>query len=276
MFASPVEALEHFGTKGMKWGVRKERDQSTESASARRQSRRNLDSYIWERTKNEQVFRSMSPEEYNALSTKGRAFVEGHKFQRITADPKASLNGSTYVSHTFEDAQFYRATIPVKGTQGPETQPGSKEYRTAHYEATLKATKKLSSPSEKERVDAFIELMHEPTIFRKGKNAPITGRQYLEAGRAGKFLYRKYDDKEVALREWHDFAASQGNRDNPLVQAYFNKMRKRGYGVLPDDNDRGRLAKDPVILLDPKSVEKLKVRRLTTDEINRAQRDLRP
>ena len=275
-FASPEEALAHFGVKGMKWGVRNERDRSTESAALRKQSAQAFQNYTWSRTKDELIFRTMSDQEYNALTTKGREFTVGHEFRRVGIDPKMELQGATFVSHLRDDSTFYRAAIPVSGTQTKMTAAGAKEYRTTHYEATFRSTQKLSSPSEKERVDAFIELLHEPAIYQKGKNAPITGRQYLEHGRFGKFLYRNYSDKQVALKEWYDFTQSQGNRDNPLAQAYFKKLQQRGYGVIPDTNDAGRYTRDSVIVLDPKSLDRVRVHRLTTDEINRAQRELRP
>lgn len=269
--------LAHFGVKGMRWGVRRERDRSTETRKDRKESRKELEKYIWNLTADEPLFRTMSPEDYAALSKKGESFVKNATIRRVTMDKDTKLQGATYVTKLMEDSEFYRAMLPAYGPQlgNKRTGGGQKEYKKEHYEIVMKATSKLSSPSEKQRVDAYIELLSEPTIQVKGKTAPITGREYLEKNGFPKIMYKRYDNQTMALESWYAFVGSLGDKESPLAQAYFAKIQKLGYNALIDDNDRARYTKKPLILLDPESTVAVKeVRRLTTDEINRAQREL--
>jgi hypothetical protein len=275
---APPNELIHYGVKGMKWGVRKDDPyRSTESKSLRKESARNLNNYMWNAIADEPIFgKTMTKEEYKALSTKGETFVKNTKFRRITPNSEAVVKGNTYVSTLMKDSDFYRAAIP---SVGPNTKGlgggGRKAYKQKHYEIEMKATKKLSSPSEKERVDAFIELLEEPSIQIKSKKAPITGRAYLE--RTGyKPLFKRYETQELAFKAWDEFTSMQGNQDNPLAKAYFEKIKSRGYNAIIDDNDRGKYTDKPLVLLDPESTIKINtVRRLTADEINQAQRRLK-
>jgi hypothetical protein len=275
-FASPGEALAHYGVKGMKWGVRKDDNRSTESRSERKASKKALTNAVYDRVKNDPIWHTMTKAEYNALSSKGEEFAVGTTFKRITDNPSTTVKGATYVSHLKEDSEFYRAAMPALGptAKNPAGFGGRKSYKKDFYEIDMKAVQKLSSPSEKERVDAYISLLETPSVKLAGKNAPITGRQYLEQN-GYKPFFRKYDTQELAFRSWHDFTVSTGDQKNPLAQAYFQTLKDRGYNAIPDDNDGRSLTKKPMILLDPEStVGVSKVHRLTTDEINKAQRSL--
>lgn len=272
--SSPGE-LAHYGVKGMKWGVRRDRDSSTESKALRKESRRNLNDYMWNAIADEPIWgKTMTQSEYKALSTKGETFVKNTTFRRVTPNSETTVKGRTYVSTLMKDSDFYRAAIPSVGPNSKGKGGGLKEYKQKHYEIEMKATKKLSSPSEKERVDAFIELLEEPSVKVKGKNAPITGRAYLEK-MGYKPLFKRYETQQLAFESWDGFTRMQGDQDNPLAKAYFDKIKSRGYNALIDDNDRGRFTDKPVVLLDPESTVTIKnVKQLTTDEINQAQRRL--
>lgn len=272
---APSVELSHHGVKGMKWGVRKDRDLSTESKALRRESSTNLSNYMWNAVKDDPIWgKTMSHEEYNALSTEGEHFIKNTVFRRVTPDSSTTLKGHTYVSTLLKDSEFYRAVIPSVGPQSKNRGAGKKEYKQKHYEIEMKATKKLSSPSEKERVDAFMELLEEPSVKMKGKKAPITGRAYLE--RMGyKPFFKHYETTELGLKAWDGFVQMQGDQKNPLAQAYYEKIKSRGYNALIDDNDRGKYTQKPIVLLDPESTVKIHtVKQLTTDEINQAQRHL--
>ena len=272
---SEEEFLQHFGVKGMKWGVRKERDVSTESKALRKASSKSFNSYMMDKSKDDLLYRAMTKDEYNSLST-GREFLNKNStLFRVTKNSDSTLKGKTYVSQLPEDATFYRAALPAMGPQNKGLPPGAgaKKYQGEHYEIEMTTIKKLSAPSEKERVDAFLEILDEPSV-KVGNKAPVTGREYLTKAGYAPLFSKKYDTQEFGFRTYYDFVRGQGG-DTPINTAYFNKIRSKGFDVISDDYDRGKLTKAPLILLNPEGTHTVKsVRKLTTDEINRSQREL--
>lgn len=269
--------LAHYGVKGMRWGKRKNapRDKSTESRALRKQSAKQLQSYIWDKTKDDNIFgETMTKADYDKLST-GREYVARNtQLNRMTTNPNAVRKGELYVSRLPEDAAFYRAALPAIGPQNKGTGAGMKRYKDDYHELEMKTVKKLSSPSEKERFDAFVEILNEPVV-KVGKKEPMTGREYLKKNGYAPLFDKKLSTQEFGFKTYHSFIAEQGNQSSPINTAYFNKIREKGFNALPDDYDRGKLTKAPMILLDPEGTTKVtSVRRLTADEINKAQREL--
>lgn len=268
--------LEHYGVKGMKWGVTKDRDRSSESRTERKASAKAVRTYMFEKTKDEPLFYNpVTKDQYDKMST-GREFVSKNAtLKRITMTPEAEAAGRMYVSKLPEDSNFYKAVLPAIGpqTKGP-LGGGKKAYKQAQYEVEMKVIKKLSAPSEKERIDTFMEILEQPVV-KVGKKE-MTGREFLTKNGYGTLGSKKLSTQEYGLETWNDFVRTQGKADSPINTAYFDKIKEKGFNALPDDYDRGRLTKAPLILLDPEGTIKVKtVRKLTTDEINRAQRELR-
>jgi hypothetical protein len=268
------DLLVHHGVKGQHWGVRNQEGSSTETRGQRRQSKRQLNTYLFNSIRAEPIFHTMSKSDYNKLTTTGETFAKNTTLKRISMGPQQQRDGAIYVSRLLEDSNFYKASFPVRGPLSDKTGGGKKIYKQPSYEITYKTVKKLSSPSEKERVDSFIALLDTPSVKIAGKSAPISGRQYLENNGFNP-RFKKYDTQELGLKEWYKFVHQQGNQNNPLGQAYFNSLRAKGYNALPDDQDRQVLTKAPLILLDPLSTVKTSsVQKLSANDINQAQRQL--
>jgi DUF971 family protein len=270
----PDKIVKHYGTLGMHWGVSKSQDRSTETRRDRKASSKALNQYMWNMVKDEPIFMTMSHAEYTALSTKGENFAIDTTIRRISMGPSAQVKGALFASRLMEDSEYYRAAFPAIGPLAGKKGGGKKTYKNASYEMEYSTVKKLSSPSEKERVDTYLQLLDTPSIKLAGRNAPISGRQFLSE-RGYNTKLKKYDTQELGLKTWYDFVHMQGDKKNPLAQAYFESLQKKGYNALPDDNDRRLVTKAPLILLDPENTLKVgSVRKLTTDEINKAQREL--
>jgi DUF971 family protein len=267
------KALKHYGKLGMHWGVRNA-DRSTESRSDRKASSAALSAYMYKMVKDEPMYIHMTETEYKALSRKGETFAKNTTIRRISMGPSAQVSGALFASRLMEDSAYYRAAFPAIGPLAGKKGGGKKLYKKPSYEIEYSTVAKLSSPSEKVRVDTYLKILDTPSVKLAGKNAPISGRQYLEnQGYSPKF--KQYDSKELGLKTWASFVRTQGNRSDPLVLAYFDSLRTKGYNALPDDQDRRLVTKAPLILLDPEHTLKVgSVRKLTTNEINKAQRQL--
>lgn len=262
--------LIHYGIKGMKWGVRKESDEArayrkTAQANFRKEVHKALDKRV---RSGYGKRNTMTKEEYDKLGTKDRVFKKGHTVHRVSKS--TDLNAPvTYVSTNKKDATIYRGLLPAQKFLGDRR----KKYE-GNYEMTLKATKDLVSPSEKARVDAFIQLLDTKSIkLRSGRM--ISGRQFLKKAGFSKEV-RRMDSFTLGLEFYESFTLSQGHAKSPLNTAYFNALREKGYNALMDDNDRSVVSKDPLIVFDPQgNLKNFKVKQLTTKDVLDAQLNMK-
>jgi hypothetical protein len=196
---------------------------------------------------------------YDSLST-GKEYVrKGATLNRVVrgVDDRA-LSGRLYVAKLQSDADMYTATIPAFTNGGFAA--GKKEYNTA-YQVSMETKKRLAMPSQKERIDTFIE-----TLQTKD------GKEWLKNNGYKKEI-DELNAKQVGLRYYDRFNKYAGNQSVKFNDTYFNAVKSKGYDALIDDNDAGIWSKEPVILLSPKgSVKVTKVRQITAAEINQAQR----
>lgn len=272
--------LEHFGVKGMKWGVRKrsgtatgEYDKATEKRSVRKESKERLS----ERTKSVRSYRKeqtggITQEQYDKMSTGKEYIAKNTTMRRIVKNPDVVLKGQTYASHLLEDATVYRATLPAIG-EGLTIKGGRNKYRT-NYEVEMKTLKRLSGPSEKERLDIFIDLIDKKDVKIPGKDGTTSGRELLKSLGYGKEM-DSLSKQEAGFKAYQKFNKYAGDKNSDINAAYFSEVSRRGYNMLADDNDRVFFSKSPVILLTPENTLAVQsVRKLSSDDINQAQREL--
>lgn len=259
--------LEHHGIKGQKWGVRKNRTYATESKELRKESGKNYRRESVEAFGKRIEKRTLTPDDYAKLSDKKEFIAKNATLRRVQSNTDVALSGKTYVSRLVKDAERYKAVLP--NDNKIISRGGNKSYKQV-YEVTFKTTKRLSAPSEKERVDTFTKLLSSPTV--KVGRKTMTGREYLK--RVGyRSEIRKLSDQEAGLKFYIQFNRTAGKNRNALSTAYFESLRAKGYQAVADDNDRHIVAKAPLILLNPNgAITVTSVRAISADEINKAQR----
>ena len=258
--------LTHYGVKGMKWGVRNDQyrdyheNATTDTETSRLgKLRSSTNMYRYFATGGKLKSRQKYDEKwYNNLDTGKQYIRKGQVMRRVVrgVDEKA-LAGRLYVAKRKDDANMYRATIPYVQKHGAA---GKKTYHSV-YQVELTAKKRMAMPSEKERIDTFIETIQTET-----------GRNWLkDNGYKGQI--DELNAKKVGLKYYKRFNKYAGNQEAKFNDTYFNAIKKKGYDAILDDNDAGVWSKEPTILLSPAGTVKVKsVRQLSAKEINDAQR----
>ncbi len=259
--------LAHYGVKGMKWGVRQDQYRTysekatttSDNVIKRAGSTVQMTRYFATggSLKKQQKY---TEEWYDSLDT-GKAFIEkGATMNRIVrgVDDRA-LSGRLYVSTLESDHEMYKAVIPAVQKKFAF---GQKEYHSV-YQVELEAKKKLSMPSEKERIDIFIDTIKTPE-----------GRKWM-ADSGYKDQINELNAKEMGLSAYKKFNKVAGNQELKITDVYFDKVKAKGYEAILDDNDAGVWSKSPTILLSPKSTVRVNsVEQLSADDINAAQRNV--
>lgn len=257
-------SLSHYGVKGMKWGVRKDqhREFSTQatkdsaSALARTSAKVGMVRYY---AKGGQLKSAQDYTEdwYDNLD-KGKKFIEkGSTLRRVVrgVDDRA-LDGRLYVATRKDDSEMYKATIP---TIQNGKHFGAKKYHSV-YQVSMETKKRMTLPSEKERIDTFIETIKTPE-----------GKKWLKDVGYKKEI-NELNAKQVGLAHYKKFNKTAGAQNLKVNDVYFNRIKSKGYDAILDDNDAGVWSKEPTILLSPKSTVKItSVRQLSAREMNDAQ-----
>lgn len=259
--------LVHFGTKGMKWGVRKERTSSDElKTQARSALSIKTKPLVDARVKQMFDLTPLTMNDYKQMSTKPTSIPAKTNLYRLTKTPKdVSLPGHIYVTTNKKDAEIYRGVLPSQRLFEPLRRG---DYKS-HFEIALKTKKSLRGPSEKERVDILADLIDDKTAV----NGKMSLREYYKKSHVISSKESKNSSNlELALKLHRRIHQSMWNRKDPISNSYMNAVTKKGYDMLSDDNDSGIVSKNPVIILKPReSTSVHKVSALSNDDILKAQ-----
>lgn len=133
------------------------------------------------------------------------------------------------------------------------------------YSMKLKATEDLISPSEKERVDTFVELMRNNGKFAQSMAQAQAKQQIFGSEKSFKKKYDKLIAAQEEAKAYKDFKVVIGfNKD--LQAQYFGKLKKKGFNLTLDEADAGVLSESPIIVLDRKqSLKVISVDKVTMD-----------
>lgn len=177
----------------------------------------------------------------------------GHIFKRVSTDKEEVLRERIFAAYKDEDVTRYQAALPKFWESW-----GIGGSAKGGYVVSIKAKEAITSPSQKARVKAYMDLLDENVqgkdFFNDKKSQ--TGKAWLED--LGIDITGKgKTTEEVALNTYRDFSLrlAQGST---LGSAYYDKIKKAGYNAIIDDNDAGKLSDSPMMIFNTsKSMERV-------------------
>lgn len=293
--------LIHYGVDGQKWGTRRYQN---EDGSYKPGAEGRYDPvYIpkgrkLSKTEFDEKYRETGTRNFNRtnrskLSDQEIRVKKGETFKRVSSIDEKEIREQTYASVREDDINTYSHYLP--------TTHGHKES----YLLSYKATNDIVSPSERKRVDLFIQSLSDEikeeskTLFGKKKESVKTGREYIESLIETAKMYDKLTGGKITtdnnLKDLGDKKARQSMSDeeygeraynvfttlglcdsnNAFTKQYLSNVTKAGYNALIDDNDAGRLSNMPFILLNSsQNLVKTGSEKLTKEMIEQAGNEL--
>lgn len=175
------------------------------------------------------------------ITSENIVIKKGTVLNRVSTRADESHTGHAYATFKKKDSLGYMQRSMLFG---------------ATYNMKLLATEDLIAPSQKQRVDAFVELMKTSKTFSQSM-AQAQAKQQIFGTEKG--FQKKYDKLIAAGQEakaYKDFKVTIGfNKD--LQKQYFDNLKKKGFNLTLDEADAGVLSESPIIVLDRKNSLKL-------------------
>lgn len=156
------------------------------------------------------------------------------------------------------------------------------------YKHTFTNKKDLISPSDKRRVELFIETYRSnETLFSKQlklvddhvQNSNLTPKLKNKSGKIKD--YKNVSDDELKKYGYTMFNIANEYKDNDskkMNSRYYKTLTKNGYNALIDDNNKGiyNQSNNPLIVLDAKkNLKRTSSEVLTTERQAEAEKELR-
>lgn len=246
--------LEHFGIKGMRWGVR--RFQNKDGTLTQKGKERYSDA-------DDKTF---VPKGVSIKSDGSISVSKGTTLQRLVNDKSLPLRDITYASVLEYDNAKYVKYIGGKGLFG-----GGRDKVLS-----LKPKEDLKAPSVDEATKIMVDMLKNDSKFRNnftnlaGQHGSDKELRRMLDNPTGSDAKAWYYELNVAMTFSPDFDPSA-----PLTQKAFKEaLQSKGYNMLRDENDfQSGLTKAPVIILDPqKTLEVTSVSNIT-DELRKKSKE---
>lgn len=241
--------LSHHGVKGMKRGVRKDKDKTHRQSA--------MAGYVKVAQRIQNVEKVVDTTSSKAVNLK-----TGSILYRTHRAKKGKKHGDySYFSTNDVDAAQYRGIMP-----SVHEGVGRKKYSKKWVESTYKTTKDLKAPSAKESYEIFNKVMNDPVMYVGRKKQAVLGKEYINS---------MYYPQVATSNTYNKFLAAQFLKNN-FNDAYLKEIKRRGYNALQDFNDAKGVSKSPIIALDPDgSIREVGRRALSAWDINESQKNLK-
>lgn len=248
--------LQHYGIKGMRWGVRRfqKKDGSLTKAGKERYSPESLG-------------RTAVPKGVSVNADGSISVSKGTSLQRLVSDNSRPMKDLTYASVLEYDNAKYVKYIGGKGLFG-----GGRDKVLS-----IRANEDLKAPSMDEASKIMVDLLSNNPEFRKRfknsfNNEPVSDKELAKMKKdpTGSDAKAWYDELNISMTFSPDF-----DENAPFVQKTFSKaLQDKGYNMLRDENDfQNKVAKAPVIILNPEKTLSVVSMTNITDELRAASKE---
>lgn len=305
-----VRELEHYGVKGMKWGVRKEEPHARKNRKKNSKStyRRKLEAEFRKKGMTSQeaelaadkrirmqkiiagvaavsVASIVAYKAYNKYADEfiDKTLKEGTKFQTIDAKKASIFKGGKYVPDLNERGGRYyasyglRDTLTYKGLHGKTLLENISN--TGVISISSHNTKDFKIPSRSKAASIFGQLYEEDSTFKEAvekalqKSKPTTATfAQKRVLKSGVKALTSTNGKKIQADGYNAFNVLLAS--NPkLGEKFYTKLKENGYNALIDLNDKkysGYKAKNPLIVFDMDSVIQDTIKYIGNEELNRA------
>lgn len=244
MIINEEDYLCHHGVKGMKWGVRKQRETSPRKPRGSSE---------------------FTPRKGDVTIKKGT------QFQRIVTGTNSGINQGVFTSYKKADKDLYTGTlgrmrVSWQAKNDPDNVVLKKMTMTAGKDVHVASRKTCMEEFEKmykedpERVGKFINE-HEKQRFGKEVRG-LGSSEYLKNSSRKRTMYDKFNDA---------LAMGVDSEYGDVAKKFYNNLAKKGYDAVGDQNDI-RLgtfkAQAPIIMFDTNvSISKVTYKDLSASEV---------
>lgn len=207
----------------------------------------------------------------------------GNTLHRISARDESEEKGMAYATFYKKDNDHFKGFFSKQLLRGSHGLDSAEKV----FDITLEAAQDLLSPSYKERLDTFVEMMNDEDFNLSKKLAEYEGtyingndRSIPAISRGLQFISEKtrYTSKKAEKDsygngiQYKTFTRSLGAPDGKVRQEYFKRLSDKGFNMVVDDYDRKiSYGSQPIIVFNRDGTLKyVGQRELSKDEINAA------